>query len=61
VGFSFHTFTDPLSSVIADTAAVNALIALLKACSPELLQYLEMDTIRDPVLAWLESLAFAQP
>jgi len=56
VVFSFHTYSDPLSSIATDDAAVNALIRLLKAYSPARLQYLEMDTIRDAVVAWLESL-----
>jgi hypothetical protein len=59
VVFSFHTYSDPLSSIAADSASVNALIRLLKAYSPERLKYNEMDTTRDAAVAWPEPFVVA--
>ena len=54
VAFSLHTYSDPLSSIEADTESLHAMLALLRAYSPERLKYSEMDIILEPVLAWLE-------
>jgi dimethylamine monooxygenase subunit A len=56
VAFSIHTYSDPLATLIPDTVSREALLKLLKSYSLERLQYNEMDTIRDAVIAWLESL-----
>jgi dimethylamine monooxygenase subunit A len=56
VAFSIHTYSDPLSSLITDLAAAEALLALLRSYSPERLRYSEMDTVHAAVIAWLETL-----
>ena len=59
VAFSLHTYSDPLSALIPDQAAVKALLALLKGYPPARLQYSEMDTIQSAVIAWLETVSAA--
>ena len=54
VAFSLHTYSDPLSSIAADTESVSAMLSLLRGYSPERLKYSEMDIILEPVIAWLE-------
>lgn len=54
VAFSLHTYSDPLSSIAADAESLRAMLALLRAYSPERLKYSEMDIIVEPVIAWLE-------
>jgi hypothetical protein len=60
VAFSLHTYSDPLSSIASDAESLRAMLALLRAYSPERLKYSEMDIILEPVIAWLE-LASATP
>ncbi len=55
VAFSLHTYSDPLASVQSDVESVRAILALLRAYSPERLKYSEMDIIREPIIAWLQS------
>jgi hypothetical protein len=55
VAFGLHTYSDPLDSIEADTASIRAILALLRAYSAERWHYSEMDIIREPILAWLES------
>lgn len=55
VAFSLHTYSDPLSSIQHDSESLRAMLALLRAYSPERLHYSEMDIIREPVIAWLEA------
>lgn len=57
VAFSLHTFSDPLSCLQADGESARAILALLKGYSPERWQYSEMDIVREPLLAWLETVA----
>ena len=57
VAFSLHTYSDPLASIQSDVESVRAILALLRAYSPERLKYSEMDIIREPMIAWLESAA----
>jgi hypothetical protein len=57
VAFSLHTYSDPLSSLRADVESVRAMLALLRAYSEERWKYSEMDIVREPVIAWLESAA----
>jgi dimethylamine monooxygenase subunit A len=54
VAFSLHTYSDPLSSIKADAESLRAMLALLRAYSPERLKYSEMDIILEPVITWLE-------
>jgi hypothetical protein len=54
VAFSLHTYSDPLSSIKADAESLRAMLALLRAYSPERLKYSEMDIIVEPVITWLE-------
>lgn len=61
VAFSLHTYSDPLSSIEADEESLRAMLALLRAYSPERLKYSEMDIILEPVIAWLESCISACP
>ncbi|HEV7432036.1 MAG TPA: DUF3445 domain-containing protein [Steroidobacteraceae bacterium] len=57
VAFSLHTYSDPLSSIQSDAESVRAILALLRGYSTKRLKYSEMDIIREPVIAWLESAA----
>ena len=57
VAFSLHTYSDPLSSLRTDAESVRAMLALLRAYSEERWKYSEMDIVREPVIAWLESVA----
>jgi dimethylamine monooxygenase subunit A len=56
VAFSIHTYSDPLSSLMNDSAALHALLALLRGYSSARLQYTEMDAVHAAVIAWLETL-----
>ena len=55
VAFSLHTYSDPLSSLQSDPKSLRAILALLRGYSVERLKYSEMDIIREPLIAWLES------
>jgi hypothetical protein len=57
VAFSLHTYSDSLSAIRSDPASLGALLALLRAYSSERLKYSEMNIIREPIVAWLESAA----
>jgi dimethylamine monooxygenase subunit A len=57
VAFSLHTYSDPLCSLRSDVESVRAMLALLRAYSDERWKYSEMDIVREPVIAWLESVA----
>jgi dimethylamine monooxygenase subunit A len=57
VAFSLHTYSDPLSSLIDDPAALHALLALLRDYSAARLQYSEMDAVHAAVIAWIEMLS----
>lgn len=57
VAFSIHTYSDPLSSLLGDRAALQALLLLLKDYSATRLQYSEMDGVQAAVIAWLETQA----
>jgi dimethylamine monooxygenase subunit A len=57
VAFSLHTFSHPLASIKADSSSVRAMLALVRAYTPERLRYSEMDVVREPIIAWLESAA----
>jgi dimethylamine monooxygenase subunit A len=57
VAFSLHTYSDPLSSLQSDVESVRAILALLRAYSEERWKYSEMDIVREPLIAWLESVA----
>ena len=57
VAFSLHTYSDPLSSIRSDPKSVSSILALLRSYSAERLKYSEMDIIREPLIAWLESLS----
>jgi hypothetical protein len=61
VAFSIHTYSDPLSSLIDDPAALQAVLALLRDYSAERLQYTEMDAVHAAVIAWLETLLRVGP
>jgi hypothetical protein len=54
VAFSIHTYSDPLSSLMNDTAALHALLSLLRDYPATRLRYTEMDALRPAVIAWLE-------
>src|ERR1700678_445159 len=54
VAFSIHTYTDPLSSLIDEPAALHAVLALLRGYSAARLQYTEMDAVHAAVITWLE-------
>jgi dimethylamine monooxygenase subunit A len=56
VAFSIHTYSDPLATLAPDTVSCESLLKLLRSYPLERLQYNEMHTIRDAVIAWLESL-----
>jgi hypothetical protein len=56
VAFSIHTYSDPLSSLIDDPAALRALRSLLRDYSTARLQYTEMAAVHGAVSAWLETL-----
>jgi dimethylamine monooxygenase subunit A len=60
VAFSIHTYSDPLSSLIADPVAAGALLALLRGYSSTRLKYSEMDAVRAAVIEWLETLPGGQ-
>ena len=60
VAFSLHTYSDPLSTLVTDPDAVDALLALLRSYSPARLQYTEMDAVHAAVIAWLETLSASQ-
>ena len=55
VAFSLHTYSDPLASIQDDADSVRAMLALLRSYAPERLKYSEMDIIREPLMAWLET------
>ncbi len=55
VAFSIHTYSDPLSSLSNDSAALRALLALLRGYSAARLRYTEMDAVHAAVIAWLET------
>jgi dimethylamine monooxygenase subunit A len=55
VAFSIHTYSDPLSSLLNDPAALHALLGLLRGYSAARLQYTEMDAVHAAVIAWLET------
>lgn len=57
VAFSLHTYSDPLSSVQSDAESIRAILALLKNYSEERWKYSEMDIVREPLMAWLETAA----
>lgn len=57
VAFSIHTYSDPLSSLLGDSAALQALLLLLRDYSARRLQYSEMDGVQAAVIAWLETQA----
>lgn len=57
VAFSLHTFSDPLSVLAGDPPAARAMRDLLKSYTDERLAYAEMDILRAPLLAYLESLS----
>jgi len=57
VAFSLHTYSDPLAAIQCDGESLRAMLALLRAYSPERLHYSEMDIIREPVTQWLEAAA----
>ena len=54
VAFSIHTYSDPLSCLIDDPAALRAVLALLRGYSAVRLQYTEMDAVHAAVITWLE-------
>jgi dimethylamine monooxygenase subunit A len=55
VAFSLHTYSDPLSSIQSDRKSISSILGLLRGYSAERLKYSEMDIIREPLIAWLES------
>jgi dimethylamine monooxygenase subunit A len=55
VAFTIHTYSDPLSSLIGDSVALRAVLALLKDYSPARLRYTEMDAVHAAVITWLEA------
>jgi len=57
VAFGIHTYSDPLSSLMKDPAALMALLSLLRKYSAARLQYTEMDAVQAAVVAWLETLS----
>lgn len=57
VAFSLHTYSDPLSCLEHDTESIRAILALLKGYSEERWHYSEMDIVREPLMAWLETAA----
>jgi hypothetical protein len=57
VAFSLHTYSDPLASLRTDAQSARAMLELLRAYSEERWKYSEMDIVREPVIAWLESVA----
>jgi dimethylamine monooxygenase subunit A len=57
VAFSLHTYSDPLASLQSDLDSAKAMLALLRSYSAERWHYSEMDIVREPVIAWLESVA----
>lgn len=57
VAFSIHTYSDPLSSLVTDQAAIEALLGLLRSYSPARLRYTEMNMVHAAVIAWLETLS----
>ncbi len=57
VAFSLHTYSSPLSALRSDRQSIRAMLDLLRAYSEERWRYAEMDIVRGPVLAWLESAA----
>jgi len=59
VAFSLHTYSDPLSCVAGDADSARAMLRLLEAYSPERWHYSEMDIVREPLLAYLRSVAAA--
>jgi hypothetical protein len=61
VAFSIHTYSDPLSSLINDPAALHALRRLLGDYSAARLQYTEMDAVHAAVIAWIEMLSGVGP
>jgi dimethylamine monooxygenase subunit A len=54
VAFSIHTYSDPLSSIVADAASVRGILALLQSYSAQRLRYSEMEQTRDFAIQWLE-------
>ncbi len=57
VAFSLHTYSDSLSCLEQDPDSIRAILALLEGYSEERWQYSEMDIVREPLMAWLESAA----
>jgi dimethylamine monooxygenase subunit A len=57
VAFSLHTYSDALSCLKQDKQSLQAILALLDGYSEERWQYSEMDIVREPLMAWLESAA----
>jgi hypothetical protein len=55
VAFSIHTYSDPLSSLLNDPAALQALRSLIRDYPAKRLQYTEMDGVQAAVVAWLET------
>ena len=57
VAFSLHTYSHPLDCIKRDAGSARAMLALMRAYSPQRLQYAEMDAVREPIIAWLEHAA----
>ena len=55
LAFSLHTYSDPLSSLESDPASAGAMLKLLEAYSEPRWHYSEMDIVREPLLAYLQS------
>jgi hypothetical protein len=55
VAFSIHTYSDPLSSLTEDPAALQAVLSLLKNYPGARLQYTEMEAVYAAVMAWIET------
>jgi dimethylamine monooxygenase subunit A len=57
VAFSLHTYSDPLSSLESDPGSASAMLGLLEAYAEDRWRYSEMDIVREPLLAYLRSVA----
>lgn len=57
VAFSLHTYSHPLECIRSDLGSVRAMLALIRAYTRERLKYAEMEGVREPIIAWLESAA----
>jgi hypothetical protein len=55
VAFSIHTYSDPLSSLVKDPPALQALLSLLRDYPVNRLKYSEMDGVQAAVVTWLET------